>query len=294
MKTKLITIRKIIASSVKKLKKAGLYFGHGTDNPYDEAVNIVLRTLSLTFESDKSILNKTLTAAEQAKIEDLIAARIKKRIPAAYLLNEAWFFGLQFYVDERVMIPRSSMAELIGQKFSPWIAENEVHNILDLGTGSGCIAIACAKAFPKAKIDAVDISPDALAVAETNIRKHCLKKRINLLNGDLFAPIGNKKYDIIVSNPPYVSKKEMRTLPKEYSHEPKLAFYGGKNKGLDLVIKIIRGAKKHLTAKAILVVEAGNNCEILPKMFPKIPFIWPDFEYGEGGIFILPIDVLDK
>lgn len=292
MKTKPITLRNIIASSIKRFNEARLHFGHGTDNPYDEAINIVLHVLNLPFDVDKSILNKTLTVKERAKIENLVATRIKKRIPAAYLLQEAWFMGLPFYVDERVMIPRSSMAELIEHKFSPWIDENKVRNILDLGTGSGCIAIACAKAFPKAKVDAIDISTDALAVAEINVRKHHLKRRINLLHGDLFAPIDNKKYDIIVSNPPYVSAKEMKTLPKEYSHEPKLAFYGGKNKGLDLVIKIMQEAKKHLTANGILVVEAGNNCEILQKMFPKIPFIWPDFEHGEGGIFVLPFHSL--
>lgn len=286
-KPKTITLKKIISQITSQLNDANLHFGHGTDNAYDEAVNIALRALNLPFNIKPAILNRELTEKELLKIRKLVNTRIKKQIPAAYLLKEAWFAGLKFYVDERVMIPRSSMAELISQNFSPWIDKRKVRNILDLGTGSGCIAIACAIAFPKATIDAVDISEDALEVAKINVEHHDLKSRVNLLHGDLFSPIGNKKYDIIVSNPPYVSHEEMQTLPKEYSHEPKLAFYGGKNNGLDLVIKIIQTTKKHLTTNGILVVEAGNNCEILQEMLPEIPFIWPDFAHGEGGIFIL-------
>jgi ribosomal protein L3 glutamine methyltransferase len=292
MQSKTTTLREIIQQSVEKFNQANLHFGHGTDNAYDEAVNIALRALNLAFDSAPSILKRQLTKEECLKIEKLINERIKKRIPAAYLLKEAWFAGLQFYVDERVMIPRSSMAELIEQKFHPWIDENQVHNILDLGTGSGCIAITCAIALPKTQVDAIDISANALKVAKINVQKHHLEKRVHLLHGDLFAPIGKQKYDIIVSNPPYVSSEEIRTLPKEYSHEPKLAFYGGKNKGLDLVIKIIQKAKNHLTKNGILVVEVGNNCETLQEKLPQIPFIWPDFEHGEGGIFILSADLI--
>ena len=287
-KIKPITLRQIVEQSAKKFDKAKLHFGHGTDNSYDEAVYIIFRALHLPFDIDSSVLNKQLTEKERVRIEELVAMRIEKRIPVAYLLKEAWFLGLEFYVDERVIIPRSSMAELIHQRFSPWIKEHRAHNILDLGTGSGCIAIGCAMAFPEAKVDAVDISTDALEVAKINIRKYDLEKRVRLFHGDLFEPVDNNKYDIIVSNPPYVSAEEMQTLPKEYSYEPDIAFYGGKNQGLDLVLKIIQEAKQHLTEDGILVVEAGNSCEALIEILPEVPFIWPEFEDGEGGIFILP------
>jgi ribosomal protein L3 glutamine methyltransferase len=271
----------------EKLDASDIYFGHGTANAWDEAVYLICGCFNLSFNATAKDLRKTASNIQVKKLKELVRLRISKKIPVAYLLNEAWFAGLAFYVDERVMIPRSSIAELIEQEFQPWVRRSQVQRILDIGTGSGCIAIACAKKFKYAQVDATDISLDALAVAKINVTKHRLNSRVHLFHNDLFPAKTDKKYDIIVSNPPYVSKIEFANLPMEYYHEPESAFLGFGKGGLDLVTKILTHAKNYLTPNGILVVEVGNSEKALLEKFPDLPFIWPDFTEGEGGIFIL-------
>jgi ribosomal protein L3 glutamine methyltransferase len=231
-------------------------------------------------------LHAKITHREKAEILELFHKRIAKKIPAAYLINEAWFAGMSFYVDKRVLIPRSSIGELIHKHFAPWIEYDKVKRILDIGTGSGCIAIACARAFPESKVDAVDISATALEVAKQNTIKHHVENRVKLIQSDVFASVANESYDIIVSNPPYVTKAEIKTAPKEYSHEPKLALEGGKD-GLDVVVKILKDASNHLSAHGILIVEVGNSEQAVQSRFPKVSFTWLEFEQSEGGVFLL-------
>ena len=280
------TIRDYVRYATSKFNEVGLFFGHGTDNAWDEAIALVLRTLHLPHNINPTVLDANLTKEEQQTLAALIQRRFKERIPVPYLTHEAWFANLPFYVDERVLIPRSPIAELICNQFVPWIIPTEVDSILDLCTGSGCIAIACAKAFPAAHIDASDISDDALAVAQINVLRHSVEDQVALHKSDLFAALPSKKYDIIVTNPPYVSQEEMDALPSEYTHEPKLGLAAGVE-GLDFVIQILRDAKKWLKPEGILVVEVGNSEEALMRRFPEMPFTWVEFEHCEGGVFLL-------
>lgn len=286
------TVQNIIDQGVKQLTQAEVYFGHGIDSAWDEVVFLVLHVLHLPPDTKREILKRELTVVEVKQIEELLQRRITERKPLAYLINEAWFAHLPFYVDERVLIPRSPMAEMIEQQFSLWIEPTKVKRILEIGTGSGCIAIACAHYFPKAKIDATDVSVDALAVAKINVERHHLTARVNLLRSDVFAAVKGK-YDIIISNPPYVGSKELAGLPPEYKHEPKLALAAGKD-GLKIVERILQGAAQHLTPHGILVVEVGNSAEELVRKFPQLPFLWLEFERGEGEVFVLTQNDLKK
>ncbi|MBV8804157.1 MAG: 50S ribosomal protein L3 N(5)-glutamine methyltransferase, partial [Sinobacteraceae bacterium] len=251
---------------------------------------LVLHALNLAHDAGLAAYARHVSAAAQERAEALISRRIDERIPAVYLTNQTWFAGLPFHVDPRVLIPRSAIAELIERRFAPWIRPG-VKRILDLGTGSGCIAIACAKAFPRARVDATDISKDALEVARINVRKHRLGRRVRLVESDHFTRLAKQTYDIIVSNPPYVGAREMRSLPREYRHEPRIALAAG-DSGLDSVRVILREASRHLRPRGLLVVEVGNTEAVVRKAFRDLPFIWLDFERGGGGVFLLTAEQL--
>jgi len=287
------TIGEIINYAFTQFKRKKIYFGHGTNNPWDEAVYLVLSSLRLPINSSRKILSNRLKVNEKKRILDEIENRVKKRIPTAYLTNEAWFLGRSFYVDERVIIPRSPIAELIAKRFMPWINPGKVSRILDIGTGSGCIAISLAYAFPQAKIDAIDISPAALKVAEINCAKHKMTKKVRCLQSDLFKKLQCQKYDIIVSNPPYVSQKEMKALPKEYTHEPDLALFGGRN-GNEIIDRIINDAFRYLSPKGILIVETGNSASKVMKKYKHLPFVWLEFEEGDSEVFLLSKEQLQS
>ena len=275
-----------IAATERKFRRGGVYFGHGTDNARDEAAALVFHAMELPHDSPARVLARRVSAAARERIAELIERRIRERRPLAYLTNEAWFAGLPFYVDERVLIPRSPLAELIERRFAPWIDPARVRTLLDIGTGSGCIALACAKAFPRARVDAVDIDADALDVARINRRRLRLTRRVELIESDHFAALAGRSYDIIASNPPYVGEREMRGLPREYRHEPRHALESGRD-GLDSVNIILRESARHLRPLGLLVVEVGNTERALARAYPRLPFTWLDFERGGGGVFVL-------
>jgi ribosomal protein L3 glutamine methyltransferase len=281
-----VTVRELIESGAKRLHRAKVFFGHGTDNAFDESAALVFHALGLSHDDAPEAYGKRVSAKGQGDADELITRRIETRTPAAYLLGETWFAGLPFYVDERVLIPRSPIAELIERQFAPWINPKKVRRVLDIGTGSGCIGIACAVAFPRAKVDAVDISDDALEVAATNVRRHRLGRRVRLLKSDHFSALGGQTYDIIVTNPPYVGERELKGLPPEYRHEPQIALAAGRD-GLDSVRVILREAGRHLQPGGLLVVEVGNTETAVRRVFRQLPFVWLDFERGGGGVFLI-------
>lgn len=285
------TIRDFIRFATSEFNKAGLFYGHGTDNAWDEAVALVLHTAHLKHDISHAVLDANLTNEERVTLFGLINKRAKDRIPVPYLTNEAWFLGHAYYVDERVLIPRSPIAELIENQFAPFIQEHEVQHILDLCTGSACIAIGCAQAFPEATVDAVDISTDALIVANINRLRHHMEDQVTLIESNLFKEVPPKKYDIIVSNPPYVDAADMASLPNEYQHEPALALAAG-NDGLDLAKQILREASNYLQPHGILIVEVGNSETALAEQYPNVPFTWLTFERGGGGVFLLTAEQL--
>ncbi len=280
------TVADLIRFGAEEFERAGLAYGHGTDNAVDEAAALVFHALGLDHARAADAYASRPQAPDVQRVLALLAERIARRVPAAYLMGRMWFAGLEFEVDERVIVPRSPFAELIGAQFRPWIEPAGVRRILDIGTGSGCIAIACALAFPAARVDAVDVSPHALEVARRNVARHGLDGRLRLLEGDVFEPVGDARYDLIVSNPPYVSDAEMRALPDEYRHEPELALRAGRD-GLDVVRRILDGAPRHLERGGVLVVEVGDSDRRLERAFPKLPFTWLEFEHGGGGVFLL-------
>lgn len=273
-----------------QFESSDLYFGHGFDNAWDEAANLVLYALSLPWESDTDILYRELTDNEKTSIGDLYDRRIKEQIPSAYLVGEAWFAGLKFLVDPRVLVPRSPIAELIEHRFTPWLSQAP-KTILDLCTGSGCIGIACTHYFPEAEITLSDISTDALAVAEQNISLHHVSNRVESVKSDLFAELGDKIYDLIVSNPPYVDVEDLSSMPKEYHHEPEIGLASGFD-GLNFTRRLLREAVQHLSDTGILIVEVGNSWVTLDDAFPNVPFLWLEFERGGHGVFMLTAEQL--
>ncbi len=285
------TVRGLIEQGAARLARAGVFFGHGTGNALDEAAALVLHALALPHSHERGPYARRVSAREAERARELIERRIRERIPSAYLTAETWFAGLAFRVDPRVLIPRSPIAELIERGFAPWIDRRRVRRILDVGTGSGCIAIACAKAFPRAAVDAVDISPAALEVAAINVRRHRVGGRVRLLLSDHFSALGRGSYDIIVANPPYVGERELARLPAEYRHEPRLALAAG-SRGLDSVEVILREARAHLREGGVLIVEVGNTETAVRRKFRRLPFLWLEFERGGGGVFLLTAEQL--
>ena len=269
----------------------GIHFGHGTTNAWDEAVYLLSFVLQLPPNADRSVLDQVLTADQQANVKTLFERRISERIPAPYLTGQAWFCRLPFIVDERVLIPRSPIAELIMNGFEPW-CKSEPRQILDLCTGGGCIGIACAYAFAEVQVILSDISTDALAVAAMNIAAHDLGERITTAQSDLFAGLGDYQvFDLIVSNPPYVDAHDLASMPQEYQHEPELALASGDD-GLDFTRRLLEQAADYLSDSGVLVVEVGNSWVALEQTFPNIPFVWLEFAEGDAGVFVLTRDQL--
>ena len=285
-----LAVRVLIERGARRLQRARVFFGHGTDNAWDESATLVLHALGLS-QTDAAVYARRIGPAAQQRVEALLTRRIRERIPAVYLTGQTWFAGLAFQVDRRVLIPRSPIAELIERRFAPWIDPRSVRRVLDVGTGSGCIAIACARTFPRARVDAVDISAEALEVAALNVRRHRVGRRVRLIRGDHFGALGAERYDIIVSNPPYVGQRELASLPPEYRHEPPLALAAGRA-GLDSVRILLRQAAAHLLPGGILVVEVGNTERAVRRSFKSLPFLWLQFERGGGGVFLLTAEQL--
>lgn len=280
------TLRDYIRLAMTYFQKNSVFYGHGTDNAWDEAVQLVLNAVHLPWDANPAILDARLTQAERIKVLDFIQRRAEQRIPLPYLVGEAWFLGMPFYVDERVLIPRSPIAELIEQEFDPWLRPGQVDRILDLCTGSGCIGIACAYAFPEAEVDLADISSDALDVAQTNVERHELNGRVHVIQSDLFNALKGKRYDLIVSNPPYVDLQDLSNMPAEFHHEPALALGSG-DQGLDITRRILREACEYLDEEGLLVVEVGNSEAHLIELYPEVPFMWAEFEKGGNGVFMI-------
>ncbi|MDR0776556.1 MAG: 50S ribosomal protein L3 N(5)-glutamine methyltransferase [Azonexus sp.] len=286
--TDLYTVRDFIRYAVSRFGAAGLFFGHGSDNAWDEAVYLTLHTLHLPLDRLEPFLDARLLAHEREALLDIYDRRCQERLPAAYLTREAWLGEHRFYVDERVIVPRSFIAELLEDRLAPWIDDpDEVVSALDLCTGSGCLAILAALVFPEAEVDAVDLSPDALAVAECNVADYHLGDRIQLIRSDAFAQLQGRRYDLILSNPPYVDAESVAALPPEYRHEPEMALGSGAD-GLDFTRVILREAKQYLNPEGLLVVEIGHNRAVLEEAFPDLPFIWLETAAGGNYVFLLP------
>lgn len=279
------TIQDMLRWTVSRFNAAGLYYGHGTDNPWDEAVALVLPTLFLPLDFPADMRNCRLTPSERHRIVERVLRRINDRVPVAYLTNSAWFCGMEFYVDERVLVPRSPIGELIQNHFDG-LLPREPLRILDMCTGSGCIAIACAAEFPDAEVDAVDISTDALTVAEQNIYAHALEQRVIPMRSDVFRDLPQDKYDLIVTNPPYVDSEDIADMPDEYHHEPAIGLASGMD-GLKLTKRILAGAPDYLAEDGVLICEVGNSMVHLEAQYPEIPFTWLEFEHGGLGVFML-------
>jgi ribosomal protein L3 glutamine methyltransferase len=286
------TVEQLIHYGTLLFEQSELWFGHGTDNAFDEAAELVFFGAGLRHEDAADVYSRQLGAAERAAILALFERRIAERIPAAYLTHRMWFAGHEFYVDQRVLVPRSPLAELVEVQFQPWIAPEKVRRVLDIGTGSGCIAIASALAVPGAHVDASDVSQDALAVTAINIAKHGVQARVRPIRSDVFDALAGERYDVIVSNPPYVGDAEMTDLPPEYRHEPATGLHSGVD-GLDVVRRILSGAAAHLEPHGVLIVEVGNSETTLVDAFPQVPFTWLQFERGGGGVFLLSAEQLE-
>ena len=294
MPESLTSIADFIRFTYSRLNREPVYFGHGTDNGWDESVSLVLQSLDLPWDFASDLWSCRLTSDEREKLLSVIDARIVDRIPLPYLTHQAWFCEHRFYVDERVLIPRSPIAELILDRFSPWLSNERLvndreANILDLCTGSGCIGIACALEFENAEVDLLDISAPALDVANMNIQNYGLQDRVNTIESDVFSALGSdqeKRYDLIVTNPPYVDENDFKQMPEEFSKEPKLGLVSGKD-GLDFVHQLLSEASRYLKDDGLLVVEVGNSWEALEQAYPEHPFTWIEFEFGGHGVFVM-------
>jgi ribosomal protein L3 glutamine methyltransferase len=286
-KKELRTVRDLLRFAVSRFTEAGLTFGHGTHTAWDEAAYLTLHTLHLPIDTLDPFLDTRLLEGEVASVLKVFEQRVVTRKPAAYLTNEAWLGEHSFYVDERVIVPRSYIAELLREDLTPWLSAPErVTSVLDMCTGSGCLAILAALTFPTAKVDAVDLSADALAVAKRNIEDYGLEDRVTPIRSDMFAALGRKRYDIILSNPPYVDAAAMKALPSEYLAEPRMALASGRD-GLDHTRQILADARSHLKARGLLVVEIGHNSDVLEAAYPRLPFAWPETSAGPGFVFVL-------
>lgn len=285
------TITDFARWGASRFSAAGLHFGHGTDNSIDEALVLVRHALHLGHDLPPEFYAARLSEPEKRAVLELFERRIVERVPVPYLTGEAWFAGLPFFVDRRVLIPRSPFAELIDAGFAPWLEADRVGRVLDLCTGSGCIAVACAFEFPAAMVDAVELSAEALEVARSNVERHGVEDQVTLLEGDLWAPVAGRTYDLVVSNPPYVSDAEMETLPAEFEHEPSLGLRSGAN-GLEIVARILEGARAHLQPGGVLVVEVGNSADAVAATWPELPFTWLEFSRGGSGVFLLTAEEL--
>ncbi len=288
-----MTVEQLIREIAVQFEAADLTYGHGTDNAVDEAAWLVFAKLGLPHDDAETAYARAIADDAAAQIRALARRRIDERIPLAYLLNEAWFCGLPFFVDERVLVPRSPFAELILNRFEPWLGGVEVRRAVDLGTGSGCIAIATALAFPAAQVDAVDISADALDVTRINIERHGLEGRVRPVLSDFFHALGESQYELILSNPPYVDQADMESRPQEFRHEPELGLAAGRD-GLDSVHQILQDASRFLADNGILVCEVGNSQAALEAAYPELPFVWLEFEQGGSGVFLLTREDLEK
>ncbi len=292
--TNFTTPRDLLRYAVTRFNGAKLFFGHGSAEAFDEAAYLILHTLKLPLDKLDPFLDARLLPDEVLQVLAVIERRVVERVPAAYITNEAWLGSYNFYVDERVLVPRSFIAELIPNQFAPWVSDPDaVENVLELCTGSGCLAIMMADAFPNAVVDAIDISKDALAVAERNIRDYKLEGRVNPVESDLYQNVPFKKYDLIVTNPPYVNADSMSKLPPEYLREPQIALAGGQD-GMDLVRKIVEGAAERLTPEGVLVVEIGNEREFAEAAFGELGLTWLTTSAGDDTVFLLTADQLAK
>ncbi|TCP12101.1 [LSU ribosomal protein L3P]-glutamine N5-methyltransferase [Crenobacter luteus] len=282
----LFTVRDLVRFAVSRFNEAGLFYGHGTSNAYDEAAYLILKTLNLPIDRLEPFLDARLLPQEVKDVLELVERRAVEKVPVAYLTHEAWQGDFSFYVDERVLVPRSFIYELLGEPLAPWIEHPElVHRALDLCTGSGCLAIQIAHHYPDAEVDAVDLSLDALEVASVNVQDYGLEERVQLIHTDLFAGL-EESYDLIVSNPPYVDEDAMDELPDEYRHEPEMALGSGED-GLDHTRAILAEAAARLNPKGVLLVEIGHNREVLEAAYPQLPFVWLETSGGDGFVFLL-------
>lgn len=281
-----LTVEQFIRHGATLFADARLWFGHGSDNAFDEAAELVFFGAGLRHEEAPAVYSRELSSRQRDTVLQLFDRRIRERVPVAYLTHRMWFARHEFYVDERVLVPRSPIAELIEARFGPWIEAERIRAVLDIGTGSGCIAIATALALPDASVDAADISDDALAVTKLNIERHAVGSRVRAVRSDVFDGLAGRRYDVIVTNPPYVGTDELAELPEEYRREPRLGLYGG-NDGLDIVRRILLQAHDHLQPHGILIAEVGNSENALVDAFPRVPFTWLEFARGGGGVFLL-------
>ncbi|WP_308366662.1 MULTISPECIES: 50S ribosomal protein L3 N(5)-glutamine methyltransferase [unclassified Microbulbifer] len=283
--SELCTVLDYIRWGTSRFNEAGLWFGHGTDNAWDEALLLVMHALHLPLDSKPEVLQARLTTEERREVIALLERRVDERLPAPYLTHEAWFCDIPFYVDSRVLVPRSPIGELIRGEFQPWL-QGEPLAVLDLCCGSGCIGIASAMAFPEARVDLSDISAEALEVAQININRHHLNQRVRAVQSDLFSGLEGCSYDLILCNPPYVDARDLAEMPAEYRAEPEIALGSGDD-GLDFTRRLLREAVDHLQPEGLLVCEVGNSWEALEEAFPQVPFVWPELEQGGHGVFVI-------